>query len=355
MRRTGPRYHDNSDESDNEYDEYDDGYEDENENEDPEAAFGASRAVTNEEVDDAAIEATHHQDQQREAEKRLYWRFGQFLFLMGIFWSIIFFAEIEHDNTLLILGMIGFGLWLVYMLVTIVISVCTLSSSRHDRLDNILTQEELQDVYYDDDDEDEGEGDQRLWNWSMKETPHRIRTCYEEIGATLAQNGPTNGLYKIVYTATYFGKNIRSESQMQFTFVLDTKNNNGWDVNGTTVSAIQNAAPQTTRAISEGFINARGEMYWIIDDSNNRRDNGTSAKGIYRGNFDFKTNSLVDGEFQAGDAPRGRIVSMELIKNMTASTTFNTSSNGHNKQQLLPTGGAAMNVEMVQMNKRGVT
>ena len=80
-------------------------------------------------------------------------------------------------------------------------------------------------------------------------------------------------------------------------------------------------------------------MYWTLDNV----EHDDSTMGVYRGYFDVATNSMFDGEFQAGVGPRGRIVLMQLVKKKPTPTTPEvTPSSGYRKH---------VNVEMVELNK----
>jgi len=109
---------------------------------------------------------------------------------------------------------------------------------------------------------------------------------------------PVDGWYDIVYNAIFFGKTLRSQARLQLSF---QSTSSGWAISGSSETA------SGSRALSEGFVNSIGQVYWIIDDDKEQ-------PCIYRGVMDIEASSMWDGEFQSVNGEsraRGRIVRLE--------------------------------------------
>ena len=238
-----------------------------------------------------------------EAEKQFYSRFFKFFLGLMCFFAFMFFTELEHDSALFFVGIVVFGLFLAYMIGALAYTMFVVNP-RND-ISNILTEEELADMHHDSEEEEEDVEKiaSQLAEYPLEDSPRLIRACKEEV---VYYNRPKNGRYSVVYNCCYFGKTIRSESQLLLRFQESSKLN-GWEITGVIISG-QKEKTQTKRPLSEGFINARGEMYWTL--ANPQKE--TNVEGIYRGCYDFRATTMYDGEFQAGSAPRGRIVRLEL-------------------------------------------
>jgi hypothetical protein len=218
---------------------------------------------------------------------QVYWRLIQFVFLMITLLLVILWLTEHHDVgwALFLIGVIA--LWTLYMMV----QICCILRSLHNLAvptqprDGLLIRD---DDYCDDSDEirdDDGNEDELL-RFDFDETPTQIRDCHQARVHNLA---PKNGPYTVVYAALYFGKAMRSEAKM----TLDFKEKiNGWEITGRTDF-------KTTAIIEDGFVNARGEMYWVTKDC------------LYRGVLDIATSTMFDGEFLSSTGNRGRVVRLE--------------------------------------------
>jgi hypothetical protein len=232
-------------------------------------------------------------------ERQSLLRFLKFLAGLIVFFGSIFFLGFENIHYAFLL----FFLVIVLFFANMIHGV--LKNPRYDALQNILTDEELAHMHKDDSEEEHATtGSERMAQYSLEDTPKIVRSCQEEI--TILR--PKSGRYSVVYNAVYFGKSIRSESDLHLHFE-EAKARNGWEISGSVVSGGQNSA-KIERPIEEGFLNTRGEMYWTL--SNPNKD--ASQEGIYRGCFDLRSSALYDGEFRAGSSPPGRIVRMELAE-----------------------------------------
>jgi hypothetical protein len=355
----------------------------------------------------------HRRDENVEpSDSDFICRFLKFMTIVTVLWLIFFFSTYEHETTLMILAVIGFILFLLYMMVQICILAFTTDPTQTSNsvIHTILTDDEERKDYHhqqqqngdyyndynDDDDDDEGNTippeviSQRLLSYSLDETPLQIRSCLQEISSGTHESdssssppppsSPRNGRYKIICVAVYFGKQIRTEATLLLTFTKQltssssssSSNNNiarppyyhnprycnGWQVTGKSSGMRERTASNSSSKydsgiISDGFLNAKGEMYWIFgnpkwcsnhihdedEDDNNDDDEDNGRRNaldscMYRGCFEFDSNRLCEGDFQAGGtAPRGRIVRMEWMDDGVAATTTTTTSNAASSQR----------------------
>lgn len=231
-----------------------------------------------------------------DGERKRLWRTFRFIFAVMIFYVIMVFFDYEHETILLIVGAVCFLLWMLYMLVIITIMVCAdwSSSNLADAEERGLTSDEtttsvngMSSTIADD-----------LYAVPFATTSQFIRS---NLDPTTPGMSPVDGGYDIVYNAIFFGKTLRSQAKLQLCF---QSTSSGWSISGSSETA------SGSRAISEGFVNSTGQMYWIINDD---RDEPC----IYRGIMDIQTSSMWDGEFQSvSDASRakGRIARLEKRK-----------------------------------------
>ena len=279
------------------------------------------------------MEDVDHDDELRYAERdqhfdeRDFWlRFVRFFGTFMAFLLMVLFLVMEGDNTLAFVFMVCFVVGLAYFLYTTVIH----PHPRHGGgIRDILTDQELHDMDndgYDEEEDDDVDGGAAASEWmaatSFADTPDYVKSCRQEISL---DKQPQSGTYKVVYNAVYFGKSIRSESHVLLTFQpAATKDGNGWTITGGNISG-STGDFHSSRPISDGFLNARGDMYWRLVHTADEPDN---LAGTYRGWFDLRSNVMFDGEFQAGNAPPGRIVRMERIGDIPAAAAANSTNNG---------------------------
>lgn len=141
------------------------------------------------------------------------------------------------------------------------------------------------------------EGGSTAFPYTFAETPKRIRACSKMV---VPGKSPTNGTYTAVFSAIFFNKAVRSEGKLRLEFL--PTHDNGWTIQG------ESNFGKISHALKDGFVNAKGEMYWRTGDS------------IHRGVLNFVSSSMFDGELIAGgkrflstkSAPVGRIVRLEL-------------------------------------------
>lgn len=240
------------------------------------------------------------------AEREFYARFFKFLAFVSAVIVLLMMGFLELGNSSVILGIIGLGA----LSLAACIVMKTKFNSQNNDINNLLTEAELAGMQDHDSDEEDGRNEaERMAQCPLEETPQLVRSCREEL--TFLR--PKNGRYNVVYNAIYFGKSIRSESQLHLKFEENSKGN-GWEISGLIISGSKQKESQTRRAISEGFLNTRGEMYWRLANSAESEETNVNLDGIYRGFFDIRSSALYDGDFKAGSAPPGRIVRMELIQ-----------------------------------------
>ena len=249
-----------------------------------------------------------------EGERQFYLRVIKFMSMLMVFFALLFASQQMEHSDLLFIGLCVLGVgFLLYMIASLAYAIFV-TNSQND-LRNILTEEELAEMQQHDDEEEEDNIEAtaaQLAEYPMEETPKWIRSCREPPSPF---RKPKNGRYNIVYNAVYFGKSIRSESQLQLTFE-ESHQNHGWEVRGDLLSGdTRSSKPQaqtSRRCIADGFVNPRGEMYWKLANP----DQEANLEGIYRGVMDLQSCAMYDGEFKAGSAPPGRIVRMEFIGEM---------------------------------------
>jgi hypothetical protein len=227
--------------------------------------------------------------QRREKELAFYRRFLRCMLIALVFWIVMLYFSAHHENGLVIGGFVILGMWLIYMLTCICGSLCCMfQQGRHSVVPTIDEDAEDAGLTRDLDLFDEDES----FPYEMAETPQRIRECEHTITPGV---GPTNGTYAAVYSAVYFNKSVRSEGNLHLEF--SPTHDNGWTVQG------ESSFGKVQRVVLEGFVNAKGEMYW------------KTPQAIHRGNLDFSRSCMWDGEFTpAKKGPNGRIVRLELSK-----------------------------------------
>ena len=280
---------------------------------------------------------------QLEAQKQFYIKFAQFILAMTVFFFLVLFSDMKNGSPFLILLTVLFGAYLLYMLGSLIMSIFIQNQLLQP---GILTEGDTN-AYHNNEQEEEEEQEERWQSYTFEETPHQIRKCPAKVGFS----HPTNGLYKIVYSAIYFGKTIRTEAQLDLKF-LPNKNGNGWEIRGTSLSGNHKASNEANRVVSEGFVNARGEMYWKLANADEVEREEMIC--IYRGLLDFQSDSMFDGEFEGLKVPRGRIVRMELMIADPSSQNSNSAadkSNGASSTRPRGNSWGDADVEMVEMGK----
>mmetsp|Transcript_4504 Transcript_4504/g.13016 ORF Transcript_4504/g.13016 Transcript_4504/m.13016 type:complete len:269 (-) Transcript_4504:61-867(-) len=217
-------------------------------------------------------------------------RFLRGMALLLLFWFAMLYFLVHHDNGIVIAGIVILCLWVLYMWTCI---VYIRFQERRQKEDAIVEEEEAalttkRAILSDTSD--------ASFPYPIEETGKRIRQC--SIPVTLGRQ-PTDGTYTAVLSAVYFGKAMRSEGKLRLKFLpLGDK---GWSIQG------ESDFGAVAYPIDDGFLNAKGEMYWKTRDSE------------HRGIFDISSSSMFDGEFIASrsvttpeNQPMGRIVRLEL-------------------------------------------
>lgn len=280
--------------------------------------------------DAIAVARNIHFDVQRQ----FYIRFAKFLVTITIFCFLIMLTDFQHGGAFSLLFTILSGMFTLYMLGSLIMAMLIQNQLLQP---GILTEGNTSNNQHDYDSEEEewDSDDQRALPYSFEETPRQIRKCSSKIGFS----HPADGLYTIVYAAIYFGKQIRSEAQMDLQFEV-AREGNGWTIHGTSISGKQ--SPEGHRVISEGFVNARGEMYWKLSNplGNNEKEDMSIT---YRGQFDFHSNSMFDGEFWAERVPSGRIVRLELLQPGHSSNNIAITQQANSRKDT--------NIEMVELGE----
>ena len=142
--------------------------------------------------------------------------------------------------------------------------------------------------------------------FGFDETRQDIRCC--ELPRPQQGGPPAAGVYKVVYAAECFGRVLRTEGELWLRF---TERPNGWDITGQSRSAATTG--QTASRIRDGYLNAKGEMYWLVDGGSGKTSGGKLIQ--YRGQYELNTNELHDGDFLSKDGTlQGRIVRLYLSK-----------------------------------------
>jgi hypothetical protein len=166
-----------------------------------------------------------------------------------------------------------------------------------------------------------------ITSYRFEETPGRVQACQE---AVLPGRAPKNGTYKVVYVAVVFGRQLRSEGTLHLQFTISkckngTKSkqssspplaapsiNNGWTISG------KSTFGTISTTIGGGFVNADGQMYWIVPCRNLFETNQSSDPSdavLYRGIFNLESCTLDNGDFQS-------IISQNGSTNETSSPTI---------------------------------
>jgi hypothetical protein len=247
--------------------------------------------------------------QQEEVESNR--RIIRFMIILLVFWFAMLYFIANRDDALVIAGVVIMCLWIIYM------CICIFGSYYLRFRDGWREQEALGDedrgltVAASKNEEsltdDETEDQSALFQYPFEETLGRIKACPYHVSPGLA---PTNGVYSAVFSSIFMGKAIRNEGKIRMEF-FQTRDN-GWTVEGESIFSGKRFA------VEDGFVNARGEMYW------------KTGSTIHRGNMDLSTSSMFDGEFIATETqlltantkpPSGRIVRLEL-----ATASFYSSS-----------------------------
>jgi hypothetical protein len=250
---------------------------------------------------DNTLEETRQRNHRDEVQ--FYWRMTRCFVLLAIFCISVLVLKEHHEDAFVMVALTLLGLWLLYTICYICCHLCccccgstTISPQRQrpsaaDITTGLMTTTTI-DFHHDEDYEDEEDCSTTFLAYDIDETPTKIRECQQEITVSAS---PTNGTYNVVFSAIYFGKALRTEGQLELQF--EKEENRGWNLKGWSIFKDQQKAE-----IQEGFVNAKGQLYWI-----------STAKTIYRGVLDFQSNTLFDGEFLSeSGSPHGRIVRLEL-------------------------------------------
>jgi hypothetical protein len=227
--------------------------------------------------------------QQYRAEEQFYWRMIRCMVLLAIFSISILVLKEHHEDAFVIVALTLLGLWLLYASCYISCHLCCSSNSPQRPASSDTAGLTSTTPNFTDEDEEDST---TFFAYDIDETPTKIRECQQEITTS---KSPTNGTYNVVFSAIYFGKALRSEGQLELQFEKDERSNRGWNLKGWSIFK------ERQLEIREGYVNAKGEVYWITETT------------IYRGGLDFQSSTLFDGEFVSeSGSPRGRIVRLEL-------------------------------------------
>lgn len=274
--------------------------------------------------------------------------------LLSILWLSIILSYLSYrlvvgywvSFTLFAIG----GLWALYMLFVVIPAIgnsTTLTNSSYDggqAGDYEMTEQDDQHATLVPTRGNEQNGDysnnKSVFPFGFEETPSRIRQGREITNPRFA---PRNGIYKVVYTAIVFGKQVRSEGSLQLTFTSLSNSPMecvGWEIQGQCIFGQSSPIP-----LQDGFVNAEGHIYWVVPSSlcglqsnhaNNQKGRGTTTVlslqnvTVYRGILDLETWSWEDGEFLSITDTRhnhnaatirdgryeGRIVRLEHVMDM---------------------------------------
>lgn len=245
---------------------------------------------------------------QNEEELDRYRRFLKLMFLLLLFWFVMLYFIVHHDLGLIIAGIVILAIWIFYMCMCIFGNLFLRFRERRrqrKRRRQIPSEDDgEQDGFHDEEEGltgmssmvdrlNGGGGDNQAFSFPFGETAKRIKSCREP---TVPGRGPTNGTYTAVFSAVYFNRVMRSEGKLQLEFYKHAEN--GWKIQG------ESNFGKDSRVIREGFVNAKGEMYWKVGNT------------IHRGILDFASSCMFDGEFvpKGDEGPVGRIVRIELAK-----------------------------------------
>lgn len=302
-----------------------------------------------------------------------YCRWFRYLTCLFLFWTLVLLLMSFHEDSLVIACMVLLGLWILYMLLYILVSIASSygccdscwkgqqEQEQQRRRRRTLDAESLPmtdpghsggsligtggrnfgyDNEFDDDgDDDNGDDDtyfqqNHTFHCSFDETPKYIKSCSKSISTTKV---PKDGLYDTIFSAVFFGKPLRTEGKLYLTFqphttttmlskstnnnLRDENNNttkikfqNGWQIHGKSIFRGVQA-----KSLVDGFVNAKGEIYWITENIKNPI--------VHRGLLNLSTCQLFDGEFSSSTGKHsGRIVRLELSKDQSipVSTTTTT-------------------------------
>jgi hypothetical protein len=262
------------------------------------------------EMDGEDYLALRRVQQQEELER--YRRLIRFMVLLLVFWCIMLYCIANREDGLAIAGIVIMLFWIIYMCTCIFGNVCLRFQEQTQEHEPLGQDEERGLTAASDNTNEESIHDDGIEDPSsplrgpFEETLERIRACTYPISPGKA---PTNGTYTAVFSSVFLGKAIRSEGKLRLQFSQTDDCDNGWGVNGESLFSGKAVA------IQDGFVNSRGDMYW------------KTGSTIHRGNLDFSSSSMFDGEFKARlhtpitSPPIGRIVRLELAKASFYSST----------------------------------
>ena len=275
--------------------------------------------------DDVIVETSIYENEEIQS----YCRIIKCTVLLLVVWGMILWLTEHHDDTLawLLLGIML--LWFLYMLVYVCMVLCSIralaarssnatTTTTPQRGDGVLLVDDHfnnndgdDGIIQSDSDDDDEENADRLLQFGFDETPQKIRGNRQRLISP--NKKPKDGIYTVVYSATYFGKAMRSENKLDITFQY-VKDDSGWDITGK--SGVVGKSSSNTTKIEEGFLNPLGEMYWITQNC------------IYRGVLNLDTLTMFDGEFltkkSGNQTVKGRVVRLEY--DTTSTRTRNTST-----------------------------
>lgn len=305
--------------------------------------------------------SSRNDDDRRSGRRRLI----QYVAFVSVFWFTVLFLTYEHENGLVYALLTLLSLAIMYMLGSICCVLMTtpgiLSSQQRYEMTHTTGSMGNRTLHHAQDDEElEEVNDITLCRF--EDTPHRIQACQEVVVPGLA---PKDGTYTVVYVGIVFGRQLRSQGYLHLQF-MPFKNkannynerskqsslaqstiNNGWKISGNSTFG------STSTTIKEGFVNAEGQIYWIVPScSSVASSQPISSSGVlYRGVLDLQRCTLDDGEFQSislSTAPskdastvspptvdgrhEGRIVRMEFIGSKEGSASTVDSGVGNNRR-----------------------
>lgn len=250
-------------------------------------------------------------------------RMIRFFCFASVFWTMMLFLTYEREHRLVILLLATFCLALLYLVGSICFMLTTTPEFHQDpsTADDItgLT------VGRSGSGHENGNNGDGIFGISFNDTPHRIRACTE---MPLTGRTPQNGVYKVIYAAIVFGRQVRSEGRLHIRFIPSNGGsssqrsssktpNNGWEITGKSVFG------KSIHNLEDGFVNAEGEMYWVIPQSSSGSSKSTREVVIYRGILDLKECCLDNGDFQSivRVGPRLKVSSPGQIQTIENSQT----------------------------------
>lgn len=234
--------------------------------------------------------AANAAEEELEYELERLKRLGMFSTFCAILMMTFMFLPLVYSILLLVAGF-----WYAFSPCLIVLVRATLlaSTTESKPLESMLNN--ATDIHHD-----------TTVEFGFDETRQDIRSC--ELPRLQQGGPPAAGVYKVVYAAEYFGRVLRTEGELWLRF---TERPNGWEITGQSRSAA--TAGQAASRIRDGYLNAEGEMYWLVHGDSGKTSGGKLIQ--HRGQYELDTNELHDGDFLSKDGTlQGRIVRLYLSK-----------------------------------------